>query len=141
MQRLGVDYCHGADERDLIRFLSVWHPDATWDVGGPTFTGHAEIRWAIERQWESLARGHHWSTGLEVEVDGDSAVGRSVAHALTRGSDGTWRLSVGEYADLYARRDGRWAILRRTATVTSSTVLAPRPETGLPTRGGGAEDG
>ena len=121
-----MDYCHGADERDLDRFLGVWHADATWDVGGPTFTGHAEIRWGIERQWESLTQAHHWTTGLTIDVDGDRARGRSTAHALTCGVGGVWRLSVGEYVDVYERRHGAWLIARRAATITSSVELAPR---------------
>ena len=33
IRKLTAEYCHGADKRDLDRFLAVWAPSATWSLG------------------------------------------------------------------------------------------------------------
>lgn len=125
IQRLVADYCHGADKRDADRFLSVWHPDGVWDVGGPVFTGAEQIRQAVARQWEVFGQMHHWTTNLAVDVDGDVAHGTCDASALTHLTDGTWRLTAGSYHDRYERRDGRWRIAHRRAVVHGGAALTP----------------
>src|SRR5688572_32818921 len=32
---LVTDYCLGFDAHDWDRFISIWHPDAVWEIGPP----------------------------------------------------------------------------------------------------------
>lgn len=134
IQRLVAEYAHGTDKCDLDRFLAVWHPDAVWDVGTSRFTGLDEIRAAIEHQWLVQPQMHHWTANLSVDVPvaADRATGECDVDVVTRTADGRWWHSGGTYRDVYARRDGRWSILRRTAYVHFTR------QTSAPDRAGGA---
>ncbi len=48
LHRVVAEYAHGADKRDLGRFLATFHADGVWDVGVARFVGHDQIRAAIE---------------------------------------------------------------------------------------------
>ncbi|GAA4730421.1 hypothetical protein GCM10023216_22690 [Isoptericola chiayiensis] len=124
LQRIVAEYAHGADKRDPERFLAAFHTDGVWDVGVARFVGHDEIRAAIERQWSSQPRMHHWTTNTSVSLLGpDCAEGTSDVTALTRRADGRWLLSAGSYLDTFERRARSWAIALRRAVVHSSIPL------------------
>src|SRR5690606_23914063 len=72
VQRLQAEYCHGADKRDLSRFLAVWHEDGVWDVGVAVFRGRAAIAEAVQRQWAEIEAMHHWTSNTSVDVTGDT---------------------------------------------------------------------
>ncbi|MEG3614098.1 nuclear transport factor 2 family protein [Isoptericola haloaureus] len=121
LYRVVAEYAHGADNRDLSRFLATFHPDATWDVGVARFVGHDQIRAAIEHQWDSQPQMHHWTSNTSITLTGrDAAEGVSSVAALTRRADGRWLLSAGSYLDSFERRAGSWAIATRRAVVHSS---------------------
>ena len=129
VERLGAEYCHGADKKQLDRFLAVWHPDAVWDVGTHEFTGHDQITEAIERQWAAISQMHHWTSNTSVTQDGDRATAESDVTAMSLLPDGTWLFSGGTYLDEAARRDGEWRLVRRSARVHFSLpVTAPSAE-------------
>ncbi len=125
IQRLCAEYCHGADKRQLDRFLAVWHPDAVWDVGTFRFTGHDEIADAVTRQWQLLPQMHHWTSNTSVTLDGELATAESDVSTMTQLDDGSWLLSGGTYLDAYARRAGEWRLTRRSARVHVSMPVGP----------------
>lgn len=130
IQRLAADYAHGADNRDLPRFLAVWHPEAVWDVGVARFVGPDEIAAAIERQWVSQPRMHHWTTNhaIDVDVAAGRASGVCDVAAWTVLTDGRELFSAGTYRDRYARHDGRWVIVARRAEVHGSREVPDAPQ-------------
>ena len=130
IHRLVAEYCHGADKRDLARFLAVWCADAVWDVGTRKFQGRGEIRAAIEHQWAAQPRMFHWTTNLSITVGPDqgTASGESDVETVTQLADGTWLHSAGSYQDVYRQDDATWRIARRTAVVhVSRRTAGPAP--------------
>lgn len=118
IRRLVAEYCHGADKRDLDRFLSVWTPDAVWQMSDEvSFHGPAEIARVVQTQWRAFAQYVHWTTNLAVTVSGDSAQGECDVAVLVRLHNGRWIRSGGTYRDEYRRIDGTWLIARRDARV------------------------
>ncbi|WP_061962003.1 nuclear transport factor 2 family protein [Demequina flava] len=111
-------YSHGANKRDLTRFLGAFHPDGVWDVGSAAFAGHAETRQAILRQWNSQPGMHHWNSNTVVTLRGaDEAYVLTDVWVLTEHSDGTRTLTAGTYEDNFTLKAQRWAIAERRASV------------------------
>lgn len=136
IQRLQAEYCHGADKKDLARFLAVWHEDAVWDVGSAVFEGSDRIAWAVRRQWEGVRQMHHWTANASINVDGDVATAETDASSIAH-VEGRWLLSAGTYTDRFERRDGVWRFARRAAAVHVTHALAPAspaPSTAVPSR-------
>lgn len=123
-------YCHGADGRDEQLFRSVWHDDAVWLAAPHRFVGLGEIVAAVARQWDAFASMHHSTSNSVVRfVSDDEATGRHDVLTLTVFADGRRLLSTGQYVDRYTRRDGRWALAERSASVTTMVELsAAAPE-------------
>lgn len=126
--RLVAEYSHGADKRDLARFLSVWHEDAVWDVGVARFTGVEEIAAAIRRQWEAQPAMTHWTANLAIELPlgSERAEVEVDANTLTRLAGGAWLQTSGTYRDVVERRAGRWAFASRSAVVHDTVELVSR---------------
>jgi hypothetical protein len=114
--RLTVRYCHGIDEKDLEKFLSIWHPDAQFLIPGGRgeFYGLDGLRRSqvvIAEVWRAT---YHWSTNHDIEFDrADRATGRSNGYAICVQHDGVFRHVGCTYHDLYERRSGTWLIARR----------------------------
>ena len=116
--QLNADYCRGADQRDLERFLSVWTDDAVWRVRDDLeFVGLDQIKRGIERQWEATLRAFHWTSNPSIVVDpgGSSARAHFDVHAETQLLDETWLWVAGSYRDAYVRTDGGWRLRSRAA--------------------------
>lgn len=126
LRRLAHDYCVGADHHDRERWESVWTPDAVWEAGaGPehVFTGIEAIRAAVEQQWRTFPIMQHATANHTVEIDGDSATGRSDLVLMVQLPDRTWIVGGGTYEDDYRRESGVWRIARRR--VVEPFDLAP----------------
>jgi ketosteroid isomerase-like protein len=109
-------YSRGVDRGDGELVLSVFHPDATLDMGrGPM--APAALAEGITKM---TATGTMHFIGNEyVEVDGDTAYGEtyfiSYATVADPGEPGksATRSRGGRYLDTFERRDGEWKIARR----------------------------
>lgn len=118
IHRLAAEYCHGADKRDLDRFLAVWAPDAVWQIDEDVIhTGLEAIARAVQMQWRAFDQYVHWTTNHVVRIDGDDARGECDVAAYVRLSSGRWARVGGTYRDVYRRIDGRWFISHRDASV------------------------
>jgi hypothetical protein len=118
-------YCHGADGRNEEVFMSVWHPDAVWDVGSHRFVGHDQILEAVSRQWSTFRSMHHVTSNSVVElIDPHGARGRHDVVSLTTLADGQNLLTVGQYEDSYSLRSGSWRIEERRASVATTVNLS-----------------
>jgi ketosteroid isomerase-like protein len=116
IRRLAFEYCHGADKRDLARFVAVWAPDAVWSpADGIEARGLESISQVVQVQWRAFARYVHWTTNHVVAVSGDEAQGECDVAVAVLLNNGRWYSSGGTYFDRYVRIDGRWFIGRREA--------------------------
>lgn len=128
IERLVAEYSHGADKRDLRRFLAVWHEDALWDVGATVFRGRDEIAQAIQRQWAMQPLMTHWTANMSISLPpgGTQAHGMVDTDTLTQLSSGEWLQSAGTYHDVLELRQGRWGFVERRAELHFSTTLDSR---------------
>ncbi len=122
---LTARYCHGADGRDAELFLSVWHPDAVWDVSSRRFAGRDEISEAVSHQWGVFEMMHHSTSNSVIKITSDTdATGYHNVLAIVMDLDGRTLLSSGRYIDRYTRADGQLVIAERRATVTATVEVA-----------------
>lgn len=114
--RLAANYCHGVDLHDENLFLSIWHDDALWSIGGPwgDFKGTEEIQLALrELIWAGLPETHHWTTNLVVDLQGDQASGICNVNCAATDMDGRAIRIAATYRDRYERSGGEWRIGER----------------------------
>ncbi len=103
------------DAGDWDRFRTVWHADgwmtATW------FQGPAEKFIEVSRAgFEKGVSILHFLGGSSVDVKGDRAIAQTKMTISQRGAlDGVTVdvVCTGRFYDFFAKRDGRWAIVRR----------------------------
>jgi ketosteroid isomerase-like protein len=106
-------YCRGVDRGDGDLLMSVFHPDATLDMG----RGPMSAATLAEGIAKMTATGTMHFVGNEyVEVEGDTAYSEtyfiSYATVADSGTPAT-RSRGGRYLDRFERRDGEWKIARR----------------------------
>jgi hypothetical protein len=91
IRRLAAEYCHGADKRDLDRFLAVWAPSAVWQMGDEVrYEGREAIAEVVRAQWATFAQYVHWTTNHSIWIDGDDARGECDVAATVRLHTGRW---------------------------------------------------
>jgi ketosteroid isomerase-like protein len=126
IRRLVAEYCHGADTRDLDRFIAVWAPAAVWQVGDdPGHEGREAIARVVQAQWATFPQYVHWTTNHSIWIDGDDARGECDVATTVRLRSGRWVRKGGTYRDEYRRIDGQWLIARRHA---SGFDIGPTPD-------------
>ena len=117
LRDLVSDYCLGFDNHDWERFISIWHPDAVWEIGPPfgTFTHHEGIHEAVYDVLYPLWREtHHLTTNLRLTFDGpDRAKGICNVDCMGATPDDVVQMISATYTDDFERRDGIWKIARR----------------------------
>jgi hypothetical protein len=104
-----------SDSGDWARFATVWHDDAwmtaTW-FQGPAKEFQKARRAGFDRGVSIL----HFLGGTAVELRGKRAIAQTKMTINQRASvDGTVVdvVCTGRFYDFFAKRDGRWAIVRR----------------------------
>ncbi len=122
LRDLVSDYCIGFDNRDMDRFMAIWHDDAVWEIGAPfgTFTGAKAIKAAVDEILHPFWREtHHLTTNLNVKFsDADHATGICNVDCMGAAVEGDAVQMVGAtYRDDFERRDGVWKITKRNVTL------------------------
>lgn len=112
--RLVHEYCLAMDDRDVSRFASLWHPDATWESAGTSASGIQSILESIESGWQRIPQARHFSSNLVIDVDGDRASARSAVLIAVQFPDGGRSRYARDVTDVLERRDGEWRIASRT---------------------------
>lgn len=114
-------YCRALDTKDWPLLATVFVPDATADLSGPSeLVGLDAIVARIRGALEHLDDSQHLVGNHEVTVDGDTAAHRCylqaqhVRHAATGGPN---YLVGGRYEDRLVRTAAGWRIAHRTLTV------------------------
>ena len=113
LHELMTAYARGVDRADVAVLESIWHDDATVDVG--MFVGSAkDFCAAMTAPGSPMETCSHMIMNEFYHVDGDTAVGESYVLGMTTtvNEDGSKTdASVGgRYLDRYSRRDGVWKI-------------------------------
>jgi len=115
------DYCLGFDNRNWDQFISIWHPDAVWEIGAPfgTFEHHEGIREAVfEVLYPVWRETHHLTTNLRLNfTDADNAHGVCNVDCMGATQDDVVQMISATYTDDFERRDGSWKIARRAVVI------------------------
>ncbi len=121
MRDLVTDYCRGFDSVDRARFMAIWWPDCTWNIGPPfgVYEGHAGIEKALDEVlWPVWRETHHLTSNLQVSFAGrDDAHGVCDVDCLGATRDDVVQMVAATYRDHFQRRNGVWKILRRDVTI------------------------
>ncbi len=122
---LNARYCRAVDRCDTPLMQSIWHPDATVDVG--VFAGsaadYAEI---ITQPNDVMERSFHAVTNELYNIDGEAAEGEAyVTAAVTLIEDGekVERLVGGRYIDKFVKHDSQWKFYHRLFVVDWSNTF------------------
>ena len=118
---LVTDYCLGFDAHDWDRFISIWHPDAVWEIGPPfgTFEKHEGIRRAVfEALYPVWRETHHLTSNLRLMFrDPDHVEGVCNVDCMGATKDDVVQMISATYADEFERREGSWKIAKRSVTI------------------------
>ena len=121
LRDLVTDYCLGFDNHDWDRFISIWHPDAIWEIGAPfgTFNGHEGIRKAVvDVLYPVWRETHHLTSNLRLEFsDPHHAHGVCNVDCMGATADDIVQMISATYTDDFERRDGIWKIAKRHVVI------------------------
>ncbi len=122
LHELGMAYRRGVDRADADLVRSVFHDDATVDLG---FQGKGVdfAPFIAEQVSKNMDKCVHATANSWFEVDGDKAVGETylISTYTAGGQDG---LVIGRYLDRYERRQGVWKFAHRQF-VQDGFILQP----------------
>jgi ketosteroid isomerase-like protein len=101
--------------RDYDRFASLFTPDGAWRMPhiDVEFVGPDEIRAGIERlqaSWDYFMQTVHPGA---LQLDGDTATGRTYVEEFGRVRDGSSHLNYALYHDRYQRTPDGWKFAER----------------------------
>ena len=121
LRDLVTDYCLGFDNHDWDRFISIWHPDAIWEIGAPfgTFNGHEGIREAVfDVLYPVWRETHHLTSNLRLDFsDSDHAHGVCNVDCMGATADDIVQMISATYTDDFERREGAWKIAKRHVVI------------------------
>ena len=121
LRDLVTDYCLGFDNHDWERFISIWHPDAIWEIGAPfgTFNGHEGIHQAVfDVLYPVWRETHHLTSNLRLEFsDPDHAHGVCNVDCMGATADDIVQMISATYTDDFERREGAWKIAKRHVVI------------------------
>jgi hypothetical protein len=116
-------YCRGVDRGDPELLRSVYHEGAV-DQHGPFQFTNAQTEFAnltVPRLDAMRGVAQHHITNFLIELDGDAADVESyfLSFQPTKSADGSEVLGFigGRYLDRFERREGRWAIAKRSVII------------------------
>jgi hypothetical protein len=118
---LVTDYCLGFDRHEWDTFISIWHPDAVWDIGPPfgTFTNHEGIHKAVhEVLYPFWRETHHLTSNLKLSFqDADHAHGVCNVDCMGASKENIVQMISATYEDDFVRRNGVWKIAKRAVAL------------------------
>ncbi len=121
LRDLVTDYCLGFDRHEWDRFISIWHPDAVWEIGPPfgTFRNHEGIYKAVHEVLYPVWREtHHLTSNLRLTFkDPDHAHGICNVDCMGATKDNVVQMISATYTDDFERRTGVWKIARRGVVI------------------------
>jgi ketosteroid isomerase-like protein len=132
IEALRAEFTDAAMTRDFDRLAALFTPDGAVRIpdAGAAAVGRAEIRAGVERlqgMWEFFVQNTHSGA---VELDGDTATGRTFLFELGRLRDGASHQNYGIYHDRYVRTPDGWKFAER---VYEMRYVDPTPLAGTAT--------
>lgn len=115
-------YGDGSARQATEDWLACWADDAVWHSHLFTCTGKAEIRAQWDALWTNFEKVAFLGEVGAIEVDGDTATGRSQAREIVVLKGGGIYKLVGCYEDKFVRRAGRWLFSRRDYQPTAEEM-------------------
>ncbi|MFN3232284.1 MAG: nuclear transport factor 2 family protein [Alphaproteobacteria bacterium] len=120
IHELVASYADAVCRRNAEDWGATWAEDSVWKVPGFPGLEHVEGRAAIVAAWSEAMTNYTLNymaqTMGALEVQGDTATGRTHNAETGIDLDGNTRQHVGTYEDQYVKRDGRWLFASRTYT-------------------------
>lgn len=108
----------GNDRFDEGLIVGAYHEGAVHELARKEITGAEYGAHANHAHAALCAQNLHHVTNHSCEIDGDAAHAETYVIGMFLAPDGTAsRIIAGRYVDRLERRDGRWGILVRRATV------------------------
>ncbi|MCW2543288.1 MAG: SnoaL-like domain [Frankiales bacterium] len=129
--RLKYSYCRFLDTKDFAAMCGLMTEDVTVAYGGGaiTLTGRQEVQDYLSNAMGSPTMlSSHLVSHPEIDVDGDSAVGRWALQDVVILED--FKLAIrgaSLYEDRYVRVDGRW-LIQHTGYKRLYEEIGPRGE-------------
>jgi uncharacterized protein (TIGR02246 family) len=119
IEALRAEFTDASMMRDWDRFASLFTDDGAWRMPhiGEELVSRPEIRAGVERLralWDYFVQSVHHGT---IELDGDTAVGRSYVSEFGRFRDGSSQLNYSLYHDRYRRTPDGWRFAERVYEV------------------------
>lgn len=106
-------YGDGSAWQATEEWLACWAEEAVWHTHVFTCSGKDEIRAQWNTLWVNFEKVAFLGEIGAIEIDGDRAIGRSVAREIVLLKGGGIYKLVGRYRDQFVRRNGKWLFLRR----------------------------
>jgi hypothetical protein len=130
LRELNTRYCRAIDRRDYVLLKTLYHADAKEDRGA-IFAGTAAdfVSW-VQGDAVNYELTVHRLFNMLFVVEGDRAQGEIYAEAYHRtvGENPAEVVAGGRYLDHYEKRQGRWGIVSRSATVDRCEMRPLDPE-------------
>ena len=131
IEALRAEFTDASMMLDFDRFASLFTEDGAWRMPhiNEDFDSRDEIRAGVERlrpTWEYFVQTVHPGT---IQLDGDSAVGRSYVSEFGRFRNGSSTLNYSIYHDRYERTQDGWKFAERVYEVryVDNSPLAGSP--------------
>ena len=119
-------YGDGSSRGDAETFLSCWTENGQWKTHLFTRTGKAELREQWNMLWANFEKVALIGNVLSIEVDGDKASSRALAHEIVAlKGGGVYKLS-GLYEDQLVRQGGKWLFRQRDYSVLAEELPGQR---------------
>lgn len=118
IEALRAEFTDAVMMRDPARIAALFTddgvlrmPDVPLESIGPAIARDSE---RLQGAWDFFVQSSHSGA---VELDGDSASGRTYVHELARLTDGREGVNYGVYHDRYRRTENGWRFAERTYEV------------------------
>lgn len=123
-------YCHAANSREWDQVLSVFLPDAVWEVPNMEvrLTGHDEIR----AGFAAMTTGTDYIVQINapaiIEINGDTATAKSVIRECGKYSDRDEGFeALGWFLDQLKKTENGWKFAQRTLHLQGMHTLKVAP--------------
>ena len=126
IRELVESYNDAVMRMDAEAWAENWADDGVWSLPG---LGEVQGKDKIVPMWQAAMAqydvGGFFASAGPIVVDGDQAHGTWYQQEFLTTKDGAKRTVVGEYADDYVKRDGRWYFLKRVYRIRTSEQSPP----------------
>lgn len=113
IRRLHDSYVDAVFRRDPNDWGANWATDGRWHLMGTTVEG----RDAIVGTWNGAMAGFvfvaFFCQSASIEINGNTATGRTFTHEVLETPDGEVRRPVGRYDDIFVKVGERWLYQER----------------------------